>query len=516
VLFRSPMGRMYKPMGLSGEPVNASNTDPRWQDCSSGACKDIPFGMTAVDSKGLSKRNRSDTFDRYAVAEYRTRFAHDKAGITSRAYLIEFVRGFSPLQVLAPSAAIEGGLSIATDLTSYRAGGAFDGDVEASNQLRILYGAEGFREWMKDTTTTSRQGLGAQLNLDTPYDLTRLPILCPRIWDPGKMAIVPVQGCPGTFAFDAKRTVLGAYISPQYRPNKKLIFDAGVRAQVAPGSLGNLSYPLRLTAAGTIVWNFIPNWHLKLNYAQGFRPPVFNNTTSNGEGVQITGNPNLKVESSDAVQGEINARIFKGDRRIRELSFRVDGSYTRLSQLIQVSGGGYQNTGDRALISGELLAKLYIQGGHRIELGYTWLRADTSDKGRLRSLPEHWFNLATVFNLITNKLTATTNLKVSGAAEDANRLVEYRGLKYDAMGNPTNVLVGATDLVMDRIPPIAELSVGVTWMPTSKLAIRAAAYNMLAGHYYNPDVYFDYEPHLEYLPNPFEGFRAYVSALYQY
>jgi outer membrane receptor protein involved in Fe transport len=509
-----PMGTMYKPMGLSGNPVRNGNTDPRWtQDCSSGVCKDIIFDMSATDAMGASRKNRSETFDRYAVAEYR------QGGITARAYMIEFVRGFAPLQVLAPSGLIRGGLSFGTDLTSYRYGGALDGDFEIGRKIRVLYGAEGFREWTNVDTTTSRQGAGAQSNFGAPYDLTRLPILCPRIWDPAKMAITPVAGCPLTFAFDAKRTVLGAYVSPQYRPNKKLIFDAGVRAQVAPESLGTVSYPLRLTAAGTVVWNFIPNWHLKLNYAQGFRPPVFNNTSSNGEGVEITGNPNLKVETSDAAQGEVNARIFKGDRRIRELSFRVDGSYTRLSNLIQINGGGYQNSGDRALMSGEFLGKLYIQGGHRIELGYTWLRVDTSDKGRIRSLPEHWFNIATVFNLITNQLTATTNIKISGAAEDPNRLVEYRGLTYDATGQPvplTGVNVAATDLVMDRIPPIAELSVGLTWMPNAKLAVRAAVYDMLAGHFYHPDVFFDYEPHLEYMPNPMEGFRAYVSALYQY
>ena len=71
--------------------------------------------------------------------------------------------------------------------------------------------------------------------------------------------------------------------NPQYRPNKKLILDVGGRLQVAPDALGSLSYPLNTTFAGTVVWNFIPNWHLKLNYAQGFRPPVFNNTASNGE-----------------------------------------------------------------------------------------------------------------------------------------------------------------------------------------------------------------------------------------
>ena len=76
--------------------------------------------------------------------------------------------------------------------------------------------------------------------------------------------------------------------------------------------------------------------------------------------------------------------------------------------------------------------------------------------------------------------------------------------------------VAATDLVLDRLPPIAELSLGLTYTPTPKLAIRATVYNALFGHYYQPDVFFDYEPHLEYLPNPYEGFRAYVSALYQY
>jgi hypothetical protein len=66
------------------------------------------------------------------------------------------------------------------------------------------------------------------------------------------------------------------------------------------------------------------------------------------------------------------------------------------------------------------------------------------------------------------------------------------------------------------LPPIAELSVGLTWNPIEKLAVRATIYNALFAHTYQPDPFFDYEPHLEYLPNPYEGFRAYLSALYQY
>ena len=117
-----------------------------------------------------------------------------------------------------------------------------------------------------------------------------------------------------------------------------------------------------------------------------------------------------------------------------------------------------------------------------------------------------------MFELVAGKLSATTNLKIAGASEDPNRLVEYRGLTPTSMP----VTVAPTDLVLDRLPPIADLSLGLMWTPRPKLALRATVYDTLFGHYYQPDAFFDYEPHLEYLPNPYEGFRAYVSALLQY
>ena len=500
--FFLPFGSQKNPMGLSGEPVRQALPED-------GRCKANLDDPTCVDPLRTSRDNGFRDYDRYGVLEYRTRFADDKAGITGRGYFLQFVRGFDPLQVLSPSSLIPGGLAFQVDLTSYRAGGAVDGDIQLPHGLKIQYGAEAFNEW--------KPGKGTPSELLAPYDLTRLPVLCPRQYDPAKMSIQPIAGCPLTFAFPADRTVLGAYVNPQWHPSKALIFDAGARLQVAPDALGSLSYPLTSTVAATAVWSFIPNWHLKLNYAQGFRPPVFNNTTSNGEGLQIAGDPKLKVETSDASQAEINGRIYKGERRIRELSFRIDGSYTRLDNLIQVNSGTYQNSPQRAIASVELLGKLYVQGGHRLELGYTYMQVDTADRGIIKTLPGHWFNLATVFNLIPGVLTATTNLKVTGAAEDANRLVEYRGAMLDGQGNVANpVQVAATDLVLDRLPPIAELSAGVTWMPQPRLAIRATVYNALAGHYNQPDAYADYEPHLEYLPNPYEGFRAYISAMYQY
>lgn len=509
-----PFGRRYNPAALSGHP-NREHFPGEDERC--------PMGSTDTscsDPRYLSRKNRQDTFDRYLVAEYRKRFARGKAGITARAYAQEFERGFSPLQILGPSVGLlEGGLSFGVDLTAYRVGASLDGDVELSNKIRLLYGAEAFNEFKIDNVTQSRQGDGTESNLFTPYDLTRLPLPCPRFYDSAQMKLVPVKDCPLTFGFPADRTVLGLYANPQYRPNKKLIFDLGGRLQVAPDALGKISYPVNTTIAGTVVWNFVKNWHAKLNFAQGFRPPVFNNTVTNGEAVNIAGDPNLKVETSDSTQLEINARIFKGERRIRELAFRVDASYTRLTNLIQIFSGEYVNTPERRIASGEFLGKLFVQGGHRLELGYTYLKVATGDKGMYRSLPEHWFSLTAVFNLISNKLIGTTTLRVQGAAEDPNRIVEYRDNRYDDMGRPSipsDVQVNATDLVMDRLPPVAELSAGLLFQPTKKLAIRATVYNALVGHYYQPDVNYDYEPHLEYLASPYEGFRAYVSAMYQY
>src|SRR5678816_849193 len=137
----------------------------------------------------------------------------------------------------------------------------------------------------------------------------------------------------------------------------------------------------------------------------------------------------------------------------------------RIDNLIQVASGNYNNSGKRGLASLEFLGKLYLQGGHRLELGYTYFRGGTSDKGRLRALPENWFSLAGLWSLLGNKLMATTTLRVTGAAEDPNRLVEYRGITYSDVPKPGSAVqsttVYATDLVLDRLPPTADLSLGV-------------------------------------------------------
>jgi hypothetical protein len=189
-----------------------------------------------------------------------------------------------------------------------------------------------------------------------------------------------------------------------------------------------------------------------------------------------------------------------------------------------VVSGEYQNTGDRGVHAAEFLGKLHIQGGHRLELSYTWLRINLDDKGRHRSMPEHWFNLGGVFQLIDGTLAATTNLRVLGAMEDANRLVEHRDYGYDDQGHIINQQTGAQqsllvqphELVLDRLPPGADLTVGLVYTGIRDLRLSAMAYNALDARYYQPDVFFDYEPRLEFLPNPYEDFRFLIDAIYNF
>ncbi|MCE9574629.1 MAG: TonB-dependent receptor [Deltaproteobacteria bacterium] len=525
----------HMPLGFPGDVLREHLGEDNAVDPSTGMPYCPPgtdFDPTdkCLDRGRKGRDHNTNYFDRYVVGEYRARLAKGKAGIAIKGYGIQFVRRFEPIQVLLPvPGLLEGGLGFNLDLTSYRVGGAIDGDVELPHNARLLYGAEAFTEWMPNDVTTSRQGQGVQATFLTPYyqQLDRLPLLCPRMIDKASGNDVPIPGCPLTAIFPTSRTVLGAYVDPQWRPNKKLILDAGARLQVAPAALGKQSYTPQLTASGTAVYNFIPGWHAKLNLAQGFRPPVFNNVASNGEAVQLDGREDLKVETSSAEQAEVNARIFKGDRRIRELSFRADASYTKIHNFIQIVGGRYNNVADRGMTSGEFLGKLYVQGGHRIELGYTWLRVDTADRGVQRALPENWFNLAAVFNLIDGKLTATTNLRVIGSLEDPNRMIEYRNTCYNEFDqvvssancsslSTTSVTTTPSDLVLDRIPASADVTVGVDYTASRRFRIRATVYNAFNARNYQPDPFSDYEPRLEFQANPYEDFKAYVQATYQY
>jgi outer membrane receptor protein involved in Fe transport len=478
-----------------------------------------------IDRGRAFRANTIANMERYGAAELKTRFSQ-KAGLNFKGYFVQFKRQFDPLAILGPLPdLLEGGIALATDITTYRGGASFDGDVELPGKLRLSYGGEAFHEWLPDRTQRSRQGAGSEGTFRSPYDLTRLPFVCPYAaeWngtDPVNATLV--EDCPVTFAFEADRTVIGAFSTLQWRPSPRLVVDAGVRAQVAPSSLGSVSYDPVVLGSGALVYRLAKNWHAKLNVTQGFRPPVFNNTNSNGEAVQIAGDPDLEVETSTAYQAEINARLLKNKKQIRELTFRADYSYTILDNYIGTVNGRYANTARRGMSSAELLAKLYLKGDHRIELGYTWLRIDASDAGRIKGVPEHWFNVGGVISVVRNKLEMNGNVRVLGAFEDPNIRADVAHLSYDpetghaSIANPMqSTIVQTTELTLDRVPPSAELQLGFRWHVMKNVLFAATASNVFNSRHYQPETFYEFEPRNEFLPNPYEDFRFFASITYQ-
>ncbi len=542
-----PFAEKYKPFGFQDAvAVDSLVEDGLVDETGAAICTPLPAGDESVhdgsdrclDRNRVARRNRIDWIDRFAAAEYSFRTSED-SGMNVKVYFMHQARPFN-FVILNPSGLLEGGLVLASDNNAVvRAGTSFDGNVDLTSKWRILYGGEAFHEWTPSDTVRSRQPQGVETTFPGPYNLDRLPLPCPLgggTWNSMNQTVVGAQkleGCPLTVNFGISRTTLGGFAATQLRLTEDLIVDGGVRVQGGP-ELDETSrgYAPAATFSGGAVYEFIPDWHVKLNYAEGFRPPIFNNVGSNGEAVQLDGDPNLKVEESQAFQFEVNARLLRGRDRIRELNLRADYSYTKLNNFITFPTGRYQNTGDRGIHSGEFLGKLYLKGGHRLELGWTWVQQATDDVGGYRAHPEHWFNLSSV-NRLGGNLELATVVRVYGAHEDPNRRVEARGLSFDADGhaidhldpeNPgsMNLLAGSVDVkasevVVDRLPSTAELQIGVRYtLLEKKLVLQVTAYNAFNAARYAVDSFNAYQPRLEFGPAFMESFRAFASATYTF
>jgi outer membrane receptor protein involved in Fe transport len=486
-------------------------------------------GDRCLDRGHAARYSIVNSYERYALAEWKNRFSAT-SGVSIKSYLIQFVRGFDRLVVLPPVAGLlQGGLAFEADFDTYRAGGNLDGDFALTEKLRMLYGFEAFHEWLPDDTEQSRQGPGSEATFFGPSHFKSVPFPCPLTgtWNDTNQTVENVRNvpsCPMTMIFQVSRTTIGGFTDLQLRPNPRLILDGGVRLQAAPALTSTArGYGLQPTLSGAAVYEFVPDWHLKLNYAEGFRPPVYNNTDSNGEAVEIDGDEDLRVEKSQSGQVEVNARLLKGRRRIRELDLRADYSYTVLDGYIAFVAGRYANTAKRGIHSAELLAKLYISGGHRFELGYTFNKMDTDDKGTFGSMPNNWFNLTSINPIVQDRFELATVLHIYGAFEDPNRRVEARNLSagVDGVPNPMDsmevIRVFPTDTVMDRAPPSADLQVGARLhLADDKMLIQATVYNAFNVERYQYDPSNDLEPRLDITPNNFEAFRFYVSGTYKF
>jgi outer membrane receptor protein involved in Fe transport len=459
-------------------------------------------GNDQNDPNHLGRDTRFGFFDRFAALEYRDRSAGGRVGVNVKGYVEQSVVDFQQFMFLPPSEVLHGGASFNALPSGQRTGITLDGDLAMPYSNRLLFGGEAFYEWVDHIIAYFNSPDPAMLG-DPPGSASRLPFLCPHL-DNGLFA----PHCPVTFLFPASREVVAIFLSEQWRPHPTLTLDTGARLQAA---YGERPYDPVVLLSGSAVWNFIPNWHFKLNYAEGFRPPVYFNIVGNGAAVQIGGRPDLRNEFSRAVQGEINARVLRDVRRVRELTFRADYSYSRIDNLIIIQNGIYENAGQRGIHSAEFLGRLYLRGGHTVQLGYTYLRVIDQDKGEFLSLPNHWFTVNAAFNLLPSKLDLVSTLWLAGATEDPNRVPG--GTPYQqsgrCAGDPTKPQncgadAMASNIALDRLPAIADWALGLRWHNAlvDNLDVTGWVYNVLDQHYFHADDFFDPAPQVDIQPFP--------------
>jgi outer membrane receptor protein involved in Fe transport len=502
----------------------------------------IPFAQghqQLVFANSVNPLTNVTMIDRFVVLEYKDRFLKDLFGLTAKGYWTQFVRNFDTQLFPAfsnlppfsgPLGMNPGGLHFEFgkqyDSITQRAGVTLDTDFNLKYGFKVLLGGEFFYEGIQnnnesfssaayaaDPTNLTAMGgpnmsmgpNGLPLATATPGGF---PFLCPQTQQAnGTFLYVPQ--CPKPFISDQYRLVGALYADLQYRPFSKVTLDGGVRVQKA---FGGRPYDWTPLYSGAIVYNFLPDYHLKLNYTTGFRAPVFNATDAVAGGILYGATPNLRNENSQSFQGELNARLLRNVRKVRELELRLDYSYTVLTNVVLLRQGFYVNAGTRAIQSVEAYGKLYLSGDHFLTASYTFLYAQSTDQGVLRNTPNHWVSLGASFNLVKNMLDVNANLLITGAYEDPNRVP-----------NATNPLPGSTtaaqttDLAFDRLTPVALLQLGFRLrFLHEKLGFSGQFYNVLNQRYYYVDPFYDLTPSVELWPTPAPGFSFFAQASYHF
>jgi outer membrane receptor protein involved in Fe transport len=462
--------------------------------------------------------NRVNWHESYVFLRYKDRWLDNKLGLNVRGYYIQFGREFDPTVIFPYTEQVLAGLAFKTNTTAHRAGTTIDFDYQPTKWLRLLWGGEAFYEWVKDANLEFIAPLDGAGNLD----FTKINLTCPYynrsgtgvpVYDPNNPSNTTyVPGCRQPFAFDTDRLVYAVFASAQFRPHKKLTFDAGLRLQHAPA--GNATYDPTILYSAAAVWNIWKEIYLKANWATGFRSPVFNSTSGNGAAVQFAGNPDLKVETSQALQVELNAKLVRNVKAIREWSARINYSYTILDNMVRILNARYVNSDRRAVNAVEFFSGLYLKGGHQLGLSYTFSQIYGEaelDGGMMRSVPNHWFATQLMFKVMEHKgwkLFVNSTLRVIGGFEDPNRaLVCASGSSY--------CNARATDLAFDKQPAVALLNLGarvVGKIANKQVEFSANSYNTFDAQYYAGDYFYDLGPRTELLATQGPRFYFFLQA----
>jgi outer membrane cobalamin receptor len=312
-----------------------------------------------------------------------------------------------------------------------------------------------------------------------------------------------IVGQPWVHARPGKRVVTSVYVDDRVDLSKRFSIDAGARGQFAPGA-----YDPLLLGSLAARWNLYRKVNLKLNATQGFRPPPL--ALINGNDDPMTNpyphresNPDLRAERSLSVEGELSALVLEGVGRMNYAALRLGYQFTRLEDLVVFDASGAPaNANRRDMSSIEARADVALAGGHRIVVGYSFLRGIDEQNGPIRNIPAHRLHLSLEAHVATH-VSFYLGTAVTGAVEDLDRLA--------VPTSATGAFAPPASVIVDHLPPSGLVNAGVVaaGLLGGSCDVALHVQNVFDAKHYIADP--DFERRQAIIPMAAAGVSAYLS-----
>jgi outer membrane receptor protein involved in Fe transport len=349
---------------------------------------------------------------------------------------------------------------------------AYEGDVDALVDGAYRLGTA--------VDATQRRGAhhvisGAEVYLEGMHEIHR------------RLTAGLVLGGQQHFVREGNRLILSAFAQDKLALGQRLQLAVGLRGQYVPSA-----YDPLLLGSVAVLYSPLPKLYLKLNVAQGFRPPPLVYVLANDDPTtnplpHRQANPDLRAERSVAVEADLSAIVLKKQRRVEYVALRLGYQLTRIDDLVVLADSFSVNAGRREMHSVEARAEAMLEGHHRVTFAYGSLRGYDAATGPLRHVANHKLHVgleARPWRRVSAMIAATS----FGPEEDLNRL------PVTAPTSATErVVAPPSSVVVDRIPPVFHARAGVRLEEAFGLPVDAAVFvqNLFDVGTFVPDQDFD-------------------------
>jgi outer membrane receptor protein involved in Fe transport len=296
------------------------------------------------------------------------------------------------------------------------------------------------------------------------------------------------SGIKGTKrSLPGNRLILAAFVDDKLRLGKRFQASVGARGQFSPGA-----YDPLLLGSLALLWNPTEKLYLKLNIAQGFRPPPLlfilgNDDFQTNALPHRQSNPDLKAERSLAAETELSAIVLRHHRRFQFMALRLGVQVTQVDDLVVMQNAFSINAGRRIMRSVEARADVALTGNHRVVGAYGYLEGTDTRTGPLRNVANHKVHVGVEARLVS-WLDALVSATLLGPQEDLNRLAVPT-----STSSAGRFVASASSVAVDRLPPAMVMRVGLIVHVPLGLPLDASliAYNVFDSAFAIPDQDFD-------------------------